>query len=155
MVDEGSEFASRSAIVVSEKASSRNFLFGFLTLMFGLALVRGHSGAETDLGRTVVDVVFGLLLLGTLGLWFWLHRHPAHIGISREAIILWHRGAKRPIEIRRAEGDLYIRYSGGRHPQPYLHSVGGEAVLALVLFDQRELVEACVASGWHFVNPNG
>jgi hypothetical protein len=57
-------------------------------------------------------------------------------------------------ELLRESGELYIRLSGGKHPQPYLCVAGSDQVgIALNMFDRSEVVQACEAVGWRFVNP--
>jgi hypothetical protein len=155
MVEEHSSFASRSAIVLTEKASRLHFVFAFLSLAFGLALIRGHSGAATDAGRVAVDLFMGGLLLIVLVTWWYLYRHPVRLGIGSDAITLWYRGGKSAQQFLRDSGDLYIRYAGGRYPQPYLRITGSDEAIRMAWFDIKQVTDACVASGWRFVNPNG
>ncbi|MEA2432965.1 MAG: hypothetical protein QOG54_422 [Actinomycetota bacterium] len=152
MVDEASEFSSRSAIVIPENASSVNFTFGFLFVAFTAALIRGHLGAETDAGRLTVDIVVGILSAGTLATWIWSRRHPGRIGISNTEINQWHRGRTRSVRLLRSDGDLFIRFSGGKHPQPYLRVTGSDDALLVSMYDRDEVVRAAIASGWNFIS---
>jgi hypothetical protein len=150
MVDEVSPWSSRSAIVIAEKASSVNFTFGFLTVAFAAALVRGHLGAETSGGRIAVDIFCGVFLLGIVSGWVYMRSHPGRIGVSSDEIRQWHRGAATAVGIARTDGDLYIRSSGGKHPQPYLRATGSDTALLLTMYNQKEVIDACVACGWRF-----
>ena len=151
MVDEVNEWSSRSSIVITQKASAINVTYGFLSIAFAAALIRGHLGAETNAGRLTVDIVMGSLSLIMLAAWIYMHRNPGRIGISNQEIRQWHRGAVRATGFTRADGDLYIKYSGGRHPQPYLRATGTDQAILLTMYDQREITDACVACGWRFV----
>jgi hypothetical protein len=81
-----------------------------------------------------------------------LTRHPPRLEISHDAIGYWHRGKPRAQELLRESGELYIRRSGGRYPQPYLYVAGSDQVgIALNMFDKDELVGACEGMGSRFV----
>ncbi len=143
--------SSAAPIVVRSKPWRRHFLFGFLTVAFAAALVRGHLGM-TGTGRLVVDVVFGALTAGTIALWTHLARHPTSLEISHDTIRHWHRGLPLPHELLRESGELYIRLAGGKYPQAYLCVAGSEQVgLPLNMFDRTEVIRACEAQGWRFV----
>ncbi len=143
---------SGDAIVVHENARKVDVLFGFLTAAFLLALWRGHMGAETDTGRLVGDVLFGALTIGTIALWRMLKRRPARLEISQDSIVLAHRGGKRTQVLPRSGGELSIRMAGGRYPQPYLCTDGSEERVLLSTFDRKEVANACLATGWRFVD---
>jgi hypothetical protein len=152
--DSDAEYTAASTIVVFESAGAVHFVYGFLTVAFAAALIRGHLGAETDLGRTVVDIVFGVLAVGTLAVWIYMRRHPGRIGVSRDQIQQWARGKRRAAVITKEDGDLYIRYSGSyKSPQPFLRATGTDQALFLTMYTQQEVIDACIACGWRFVKP--
>jgi uncharacterized protein (DUF58 family) len=109
-------------IVVPHKRRNLHGLFSFLTVVWVAVLIRGYGA-----GVWVV-ALFGALLLGTLALWLHLTRHPPRLEISHHAIRYWHKGKPRAQELVRESGELYIRRSGGRYPQPYLCVVGSDQV---------------------------
>jgi hypothetical protein len=110
-----------------------------------VVLARGYAA-----GLWVV-VLFGALLVGTLGLWWHLFRHPPRLEVSHDAVRLWHGSKPRAQELLRASGELYIRRTGGRYPQPYLCDAGSDqAGIAMNMFDKDEVIRACEASGWRF-----
>jgi hypothetical protein len=135
-------------IVVPVRRRNLHGLFGFLTVVWVLVLARGYGAGLW------VQVVFGALLVGTVLLWLHLTRHPPRLEISEAAIRLWHEGKPGVQELDRGSGELYIRRSGGKHPQPYLSVRGSDQEgIALNMFDKDEVVRACEAQGWRFVNP--
>jgi hypothetical protein len=153
----GASAPSPPAVVVAERAGSRNFLWGFLAVVFGAALVRGHLGAETDPGRLVVDVVFGALFVGTVAAWVWFNRHPARLEISAEEVTFQHRGQKKSTRLLRSAGDLYVSTTmlGGKHPLRFLKVTGSDEAIALQMFDWPQVQRVCLDNGWRFVEGPG
>jgi hypothetical protein len=145
------------AIIVSE-TGWKHWIYGFLSVAFAAALGRGNIGAETDAGRNTVDLVFGLLTVGTIALSWWMSRHPARLEISREKILLRHRGLPRTQQIPRTSGDLYIRHvmagsAKAKTRTTYLCTPGNETSLQLDMFNREEVTRACLATGWRFIDP--
>ena len=139
------------AIIVYEKRGSVHFLWGFLTVAFGSALVAGHVLAETTGGRIAGDVLFGLLLIGSATAWFLNARHPARLEITPDEIVFTH-GSGEGTRLRHT-GDLYLNvtlFSGGRS----LRVTGSDEGIPIPihLFDVEEIKRACVAAGWRFVD---
>jgi hypothetical protein len=140
----------RDPIVIEQSKASVNFLWGFLTIAFAVALWRGHGGAETNSGRLVGDVLLGAAVVVCVAAWVSSHRHPARIEVSQDVVALWYRGKPNPVELRRT-GDLYVyrRISprGGAHS--YLKVEGSDAAIPLVYFSWKDVERACRAAGWH------
>jgi hypothetical protein len=141
-------------VIVRERPGRVHFLWGFLSVVFAAALVRGHLGMS-GAGRVAVDAVFAVLVAGSLGAWVWSRRHPAHLEIGPDAIVLVHRGRPRTTTLPRTSGELYVRTTlvGGKHPVHFLKTPGCDAAIDLQMFDRRELEDACSAAGWRFVPP--
>lgn len=140
-----------SVLLVRESARSRNFLWGFLSVVFGIALVRGHLGAETTSGRIAVDVFMGLFFgLSVLG-WVYFNRHPATLQISSESIVHRHRGQSDGITIPHT-GELYVsrRLLNGKHPIAHLRVVGSDAAIPMGNFRLAEIQQASLATGWRW-----
>jgi hypothetical protein len=149
---------SGDPVVVPQKARYVNVIWGFLTLVFGLALVRGHFGAATSSGRIVVDVIFGALVAGSIGAWLWFRRHPARLEVSPEVITFSHRGQPNSVRLVRASGDLYVyttTSAGGKGRLRYLKVPGSDEGVPLQLFDWGEVQGACIARGWRFTDQRG
>jgi hypothetical protein len=136
-------------IVVEQSRTNANVLWGFLVVAFGVALWRGHQGAETGTGRLVLDVVFGLGVVLSIAAWISSYRHPARLEISRDVIALSHRGKPNKIELR-GPGPLYVRrvFNPKGGAQSYLKVVGSDNAIPLVLFKWKDVESACRAAGW-------
>ena len=141
------------ALVVVERRRNINVLWGFLTAVFAGALVRLYGGPTTGLTRIVLYVVFGVLLAGSVAAWVWFRRHPGRLEISRDVITFSHRGQRGSVQLFRT-GDLYVHtsYVGGTNPLHFLKVAGSDEAVPIMMFDRRELEEACRAAGWRFVS---
>lgn len=140
------------AIVVRQHSRTVDALWGFLVLAFGVALLRGRAGAETDTGRLVLDVVFGGLIAVSIASWAWFRRRPSVLTIARDAISFSHRSQSEGIVLRRT-GDLYVALPlgpGGDHRQRYLRVEGSDEMIPLLFFDWKTVRQACLAMGWRF-----
>ncbi|HSK16288.1 MAG TPA: hypothetical protein VK915_08965 [Gaiellaceae bacterium] len=139
-------------LVVTEKARSVDVVWGFLTVVFAVALVRGHLGAGSATGRIAVDAGMGLLFAGSAGGWWWFRRHPARLEVTPEEIAFVHRGRRRSATILRGAGDLAIRtrHLGGQNRLHFLTGAGSEEAIPLTTFDHAEVETACRAQGWRF-----
>jgi hypothetical protein len=153
-LDEFDPSARAAPLIVKERTGRTNALFGFIGLLIGLALVRGHFGAETTKGRIVMWVVMGGFFVLWVVAWIYVARRPARLEITHDAIVLAHRGGMRTQSMPRTTGTLYIRLGGGRHPQAILRTDDSNEGFFVWMFDRDELVRACVASGWHFGQPS-
>lgn len=144
----------RDPIVIEQSTAALNFLWGFLTVAFAVAMWRGHQGAETGTGRLVLDVVCGGGVVLSIAAWISLYRHPARLAVSPDVISLSHRGKPNTLELRRT-GPLYVRkiFSPRGGVRSYLKVVGSDAAIPLVLFDWRSVERACRAAGWSITGP--
>jgi hypothetical protein len=140
------------SVVVAERPRRVDFLWGFLTVAFGAALVRGHLGAGTTTSRLVIDAALGSLLAGSIAAWVWFRRHPARLEISPEAVAFLHRGQPNATRLV-GPGELYVRttYLGGKNRLQFLKVTGSEEAIPMEMFDHTEVKAACRASGWRFV----
>jgi hypothetical protein len=129
-----------------------NFLWGFLTVVFAAALLRGHLGGSSTTTRIVIDLVFGTLLAGSIAAWIWFRRHPARLDITPEAVAVTHRGQSGSTRLV-APGELYIytTFIGGTDRLNFLKLTGSDEAIPLTMFDHEEVKAACRASGWRFV----
>ncbi|HEX2294084.1 MAG TPA: hypothetical protein VHN37_02115 [Actinomycetota bacterium] len=138
-------------IVVRQHTRTVDFVWGFLVVVFGVALFRG-SGAETDAGRLVGIVVFGGLIAVSVAAWVWFRRRPSILTISHDAISFSHRSGSEGVVLRRT-GDLYVATPlgpGGEHRQRYLKVEGSDAAIPLLVFDWKTVQGACLEKGWRF-----
>jgi hypothetical protein len=137
--------------VVHEKRLANDLLWGFLTVAFAVALVRGHMGAGSDRSRLVIDVLVGGGVVVLVTVWVWTRRHPARIEVSYELIALRHRDRPGSTELRRGCGELYFKRSGGRVRFLTLRATESSELISLQMFDRREVERACRAHRWRFV----
>jgi hypothetical protein len=143
---------SQRSVVVAERRRRVDVLWGFLTLAFGAALVRGHLAAGTTIGRVAVDVTFGALLGGSISAWVWFRRHPARLEITPEAIVFVHRGHRGAVRLA-APGELYVRTTHlGTDRLHFLKVLGSDESIPLQMFDHEEVKATCRASGWMFAD---
>ena len=130
-----------------------SMLFGFLTLVFTVALARGVIGAQTTSGRVAVVVLCVVLLAVFISAWIRTLRHPARLEITEDAIRYVRRNGQ-PATLARQQGNelSFVRTNrGGRIWTLGLASTGTDAVMDLGLFFSRKSVrEACRARAWRF-----
>ena len=136
-------------IVVEQSQVNVNVLWGFLSFAFAFALWRGHQGAQTGMGRVVLDVVFSAGVILSVTAWISFRRHPARLEISRDVVKLSHRGRPNSIELHRP-GPLYVHrvFNPRGGAQSYLKVAGSDDAIPLVLFNWKEVERACRAAGW-------
>jgi hypothetical protein len=137
---------------VRQHSRTVDALWGFLVLAFGVALFRGRTGAGSDAGRLVVDVVFGGLMAASVAAWVWFRRRPSRLTITRDAISFSHKREREGVVLRRT-GDLYVATPvapGGAHRERYLRAEGSDEMIPLLLFDWKTVSEAGLALGWRF-----
>lgn len=152
----GDTGAAGFPIVVAEKKSSVHVLGGLLSVAFTLALIRGHFGADTDTGRVVGDVIFGLLAAGSIAGWIWFIRHPARLEITPETISFVHRDRARAVTLERSAGDVYVARTFTHRTQlVWLKVTGSDTAISMTTFDLSEVERACTAAGWRFAKRPG
>jgi len=128
--------------LVPERSRRVDVLWGFLTLVLAVALVRGA-------GSIAVVGVFGVLLAVTLAGWVWFRRHPARLEITPEAIVFRHRGQA---GLTLTPGTLAVRQTllGGSDRLLFLTTSGSKEAIPLQMFDLEQVRTACRGAGWRF-----
>ena len=141
-------------IVVEQSRTNVNVLWGFLVIAFGLALWRGHEGAQTGTSRLVIDVILGLALVASVAAWVASYTRPARLEISRDVVTLSYRGKPNTIELR-GPGPLYVHrvFNPKGGAQSYLKVAGSDNAIPLVLFNWKDVESACRAAGWPVTPP--
>ena len=139
------------ATVLRQSRLQRDGLFGGLTAVFLVALVRGYAGAQTATGRIVavvfVSVVTAALVVG----WVRLIRRPCRLQISSQEITFVDgRGATRVLSRRSGDQLRLVSLGGGRYRQVGLTIQGAGTVLPLPFFSVKEVKRRCRAAGWSF-----
>jgi hypothetical protein len=128
-------------------------LFGFLTVLWVLALATSVSAQPTASGKITAGVVFGVFLAVTVAGWIAVARRRGLLDVGPEAIV--HRkGTAAPVALHRAHGDSLLvvpRLSGGPVIRPArLALLGSGGVLSLAGFSPDEVRRTCEAQGWRF-----
>lgn len=131
--------------LVAERSRRVDALWGFLALAFAAALIRGAAGGA----GVALDVLFALLLAGTVAAWIWFRRHPASLEITPEAIVFRHRGQA---GTTLPPGTLTVRETllGASDRLLFLKVSGSEEAIPLQLFDLEQVKAAARAAGWRF-----
>ena len=138
-------------IVVGPSRLQRDGLFGVLTAVFVLAMVRGFTGAATGGGRIAVIAFTGAVIV--LLLWGWIRSimRPSHLEISPAAVTLVDPGGQRRTLARGSGDEISVTVvGGGRYRRPALTIAGSGTVLPLSFFSLPEIERQCVANGWRF-----
>ena len=139
--------------IVAESRWQVSMLFGFLTLVFTVALARGVIGAQTASGRAAVVVLCVVLLAVFISAWTRTLRHPALLEITEEAIGYVRRKGQSATVSRQQGNELYFvrRNRDGRIWTLGLAIVGTDTVMDLgLLFSRKTVRQACLARGWRF-----
>ena len=143
--------ASLGPTIVAERRSQVSILFGFLTLAFAVALVRGGTGAQSASARMAVVVLCVVLLTVFISAWIRTLRHPARLEITEDAIRYVPRNGQSATLSRQQGNELYLvrRNRGGRIRTLGLAIMGTETVMDLGLWFSRKAVrQACRARDW-------
>ena len=139
--------------IVTDSRWQVSILFGFLTLAFVVALVRGATGAQTTSGRVAVVVLCLVLLAVLISAWIRTLRHPARLEITEDAIRHIRRNGQTATVSRQPGNELYFvrRNRGGRIWTLGLASTDTDTVMDLgLLFSRSAARQACRARGWRF-----
>ena len=137
---------------MTESRSQISSLFGFLTLAFAVALVRGVTGASTRSGVVAAGVFAGLLVVAMVTGWIVTIRRPARLEVT-EAMIRYIRRNGQELTLSREWGDelLFVQRRSGRTWTLGLTIAGTGTVIFLGGFFSRKAVrQACLARGWRF-----
>jgi hypothetical protein len=139
--------------IVTESRWQVSTLFGFLTLAFAVALVRGVTGAQTTSGRVAVLVLCVVLLAVFISAWIRTLRHPTRLEITEDAIRCVSRNGQSATLSRQQANELYFvrRNRGGRIWTLGLAITSTDTVMDLgLLFSRKTVRQACLARGWRF-----
>ena len=139
--------------IVAESRWQVSILFGFLTLAFVVAVVRGVTGAQTASGRMAVVVLCVVLLAFFISAWIRTVRHPARLEITEDAIRYVPRKGQSATPSPQQGNELYLvrRNRDGRIWTLGLGIMGTDTVMDLgLLFSRKAVRQACLARGWRF-----
>src|SRR5215831_18378271 len=142
-------------VVLRQSRLQRDGLFGGLTSVFLVALVRGYAGAQTATGRVVVVVFVSVVTAALVVGWVRLIRRPCRLEISGQAVTFVDgRGTTRVLSRDQGDQLRVVRLGSGRYRQAGLAIAGpgtGPAI-PLPFFSVREVRRQCLAAGWSFTS---
>jgi hypothetical protein len=126
-----------------------------LTVLWVLALAVSEGAQPTTSGRVAAGVVFGILIVLTVGGWFGLNGSRRRLEVSRDAIVSRRLGKRgKPFTLPRAEGDtlrVLPRFNVlGAACVPRLMFLGRGGFVELPGFSLNAVRRACEAQGWRF-----
>ena len=144
------------AIVVAESRLQLGILFGFLNLVFAVALARGATSAQTATGRVAAAVIFGIVILGCAARWIVMARQqPARLEVTPDAIRYVARNGQESVFSRQQGDELrFIRRHRGALSRIWtleLAIAGTDDTMAVSgLFSRKAVRQACRSAGWRF-----
>ncbi len=145
------------SIIVSESRGQVGFLFGFLVLVFAVALARGVAGAQTTAGRTAAAIVCGVLIAVLITGWIAMIRRPARLEVTEDTVRFVQRnGQVSTLSRQRGDALRFVKQHRGALSRVWtlgLTIAGTDTVITLPGFFSRNAVrQACGARGWRFDN---
>ena len=139
--------------VVLRARRSGTVVTAFLAVLWALALAATVSAQPTAGGKITGVVVFGLLIVFTVGGWALVARGRSRLEVSHDAVV-YRKGTVAPTELRRAHGEslrVLPRLSDGSVIRPArLVLLGSGGVVPLAGFAADQVRAACEAQGWRF-----
>jgi hypothetical protein len=145
------QYPDRGVIVVTQSRPQFRFLFGFLIVVFALALVRGVAGASTVTGRVAIAVISGILLAGSVVGLVFVTRRVDRLEVTEDAITYVTWSGQHKAVLSREWGDeirLDRRLYGGRLWIEVLTIPGTGKTIDLMVFPRDQVRRACLARGW-------
>ncbi len=148
-------------VVVIRTRPSRpvTIVLAFLTLLWVLSLAGSESAQPSTSGRVAAGVIFGVLILLSVGGWFALNRNRRQLEVGRDAIVSRPAAKnKPPLTLTSGDGDTlrilpkFTLYGKVRQPRLIFLGRGGFILLdGFPLeggFPLDEVRGACEAQGW-------
>jgi hypothetical protein len=130
-------------------------IFGSLTALWVLALAGSESAQPTTSGRVEAAVVFGILIILSVGGWYGLNSSSRRLEVRPDAIVSRRQGANgKPFTLNRADGDtlrILPRFKLlGTVSAPRLMFLGRGGFIELPGFSLDAVRRACESQGWRF-----
>jgi hypothetical protein len=141
-------------VVIVRARHTGTIIFGFLTAVWLLALAASESAQSTTSGRIEAGIVFGILIVLSVGGWFGVNGSRRRLEISRDAIVTRPGGQGKPFTLTRGEGDtlrILPQFKMlGAVRAPRLVFLGRGGFIELRGFRLDDVRRACEAQGWRF-----
>jgi hypothetical protein len=129
-------------------------IFGGLTALWIVALIGSESAQHTVSGRISAGVVFGILIVLSVGGWFGANSSRRRLEVGRDAITTRPGARGKPFTLTRGEGDtlrILPRFKLlGVTAAPRLMFLGRGGFILLRGFPLEEVRRTCEARGWRF-----
>lgn len=129
-------------------------LFGFLTVVWVLALAVSEGAQVSTGGRAAAAVFFGIFIAGTIAVWVAADRSRRQLEVGHDAIVTRPGRKGKPFTLHRDDGDTlrilpkFQLYGAARPPRLLFLGTGG--FIALGGFSPDQVRRACEAQGWRF-----
>ena len=126
-------------VIMCPSSFQRDGLFGFLTVVLVVAIVRGAFGTHRT-STYVVMVLAAALLVAVLISWIRQRRRPSRLEIGPDLIRFLDPGAKLP--------ERQLRRMGGAVAIVYIAQPDTGTSIDLNYYKVRPVAAACRAQGW-------
>jgi hypothetical protein len=142
------------AVILRARSTWTAIAFGFLTVLWILALVVSEGAQSSTSGRLTAGVFFGLFIAGTVAGWVVVDRGSRQLEVGRDAIATRPGRQGKPFTLTRDDGDTlrilprFRAYGSVRPPRLLFLGTGG--FITLGGFSLDRVSRACAAQGWRF-----
>ena len=142
------------AVILRARSAWMVVVFGFLIVLWVLALVVSEGAQASTSGRVTAAAFFAIFIAGTIAGWVYYDRGRRQLEVGRDAIATRPGRAGQPFTLTRDAGDTlrilpkFALYGSVRPPRLLFLGTGG--FIALGGFSLDRVRGACEAQGWRF-----
>jgi hypothetical protein len=142
------------AVIIRARNTGTVIVFGLITLLWVLCLVVSVGAQPTVSGRITAGVVFGLLIVLSVGGLYGVSRGWRQLEVGRDAIVSRPGAKGKSFTLTGDQGDTlrvlpqFKLYARIRHPRLLFLGRGG--FLLLSGFQLEKVRRVCEAQGWRF-----
>lgn len=142
------------AVILRARSVWTAVVFGFLIVLWVLALLVSEGAQPSTSGRITAGLFFGLFIAGTIAAWMYYDRGRRQLEVGHDAIVTRPGRKGKPFTLTRDAGDtlrilLKFQLYGAARP-PRLLFLGTGGFIALGGFSLGRVRSACEAQGWRF-----
>jgi hypothetical protein len=137
-------------LTVHPSRFQRDGSFGFLTLAFAAAIIRGATGTHRASTYVVVGII-AVLLIVTVAFWIKLRRRPSRLEIGPDLIRFVDPVSKTAERHLRRDGGgvvVGVRHASLRTWVAYISQPDTGTSIDLNSFKVKQVAEVCQAQGW-------